>query len=108
MNLPNYFLADLPAGATLNATMISEACHALKRNRDQYLAGRPTQSLISTLSDLAESWLDAHYRFRQLALQIGPQTSGFSVATFSAGVGAFFCPLNPGDLHAVVVQGRRP
>ena len=51
MNLSNYFLADLPAGATLNATMISEACHALKRNRDKYLAGRPTQSLVATLSD---------------------------------------------------------
>src|SRR2546430_9173525 len=94
MNLPNYFLADLPAGATLNATMISEACHALKRNRDQYLAGRPTQSLISILSDLAASWLDAHYRFRQLALQLGPQTSGFSVATFSAGLGGFFVSEN--------------
>ena len=33
MNLPNYFLADVPPGATLSASMISEACQALKRNR---------------------------------------------------------------------------
>ena len=104
MNLPNYFLADLPAGATLNATMISEACHALKRNRDQYLAGRPTQSLIATLSDLAESWLDACYPFRQLALQLGPQTTGFSVATFTAGLDAFFRQLTADNLHALLQQ----
>ena len=104
MNLPNYFLADLPAGATLNATMISEACHALKRNRDKYLAGRPTQSLVATLSDLAENWLDAHYPFRQLALQIGPETTAFSVATFTAGLDAFFSQLTADNLHTLLQQ----
>src|SRR5205807_6237356 len=59
---------------------------------------------ISTLSDLAESWLDAHYRFRQLALQLGPQTSGFSVATFSAGLDAFFRQLTADNLHALLQQ----
>jgi hypothetical protein len=41
MNLPNYFLADLPPEATLSAAMITEACQTLKRNREHYLAGRP-------------------------------------------------------------------
>ena len=46
MNLPDYFLADLPPDAVLSATMISEACQALKRNRDQHLMQRSTNSLI--------------------------------------------------------------
>ena len=46
MNLPNYFLADLPPDATLTAAMVSEACQTLKRNREIYLAGRSTQSRV--------------------------------------------------------------
>ena len=38
MNLPNYFLADLPPEAALSPLMISEACQTLKRNREQFLA----------------------------------------------------------------------
>jgi hypothetical protein len=34
MNLPNYFLADLPPEAALSPTMIAEACQTLKRNRE--------------------------------------------------------------------------
>ena len=45
MNLPNYFLVDLPPEATLTATMITEACQTLKRNRERYLATRSTQSI---------------------------------------------------------------
>ena len=40
MNLPNYFLADLPPEATLTGAMIHEACQTLKRNRETYLAPR--------------------------------------------------------------------
>ena len=43
MNLPNYFLADLPPEATLSPAMITEACQTLKRNRERYLAGRSTE-----------------------------------------------------------------
>ena len=43
MNLPNYFLADLPPEATLSPAMITEACQTLKRNRERYLASRSTQ-----------------------------------------------------------------
>ena len=32
MNLPNYFLADLPPEAVLTAPMIRDACQTLKRN----------------------------------------------------------------------------
>ena len=104
IDLPNYFLADLSAEATLSASMISEACHALKRNRDQYLCSRATQCLVALLSDLAESWLDHDYPFRQLALQLGPETTGFSVATFTAGLDAFFRQLTADNLHALLQQ----
>ncbi len=72
MNLPNYFLADLPVEATLTPVMISEACQALKRNRERYLVGRSTQSLVKVLSEVAEGWLDPEYPFRKLALDQGP------------------------------------
>ena len=45
MNLPNYFLADLPPEATLSPAMITEACQTLKRNREHYLAQRSTEQL---------------------------------------------------------------
>ncbi len=38
MNLPDYFLADLPPEATLSPAMIAAACDALKRNREKFLA----------------------------------------------------------------------
>ena len=73
MNLPNYFLADLPPEATLNRQMLWEACQTLKRNREQYLAGRSTRSLIKVLHDLGQNWLDGEYPFRKLALEKGPE-----------------------------------
>ena len=104
MNLPNYFLADLPAEATLSATMISEACAALQRNRDHYLSDRSTQSLIAILSHLAEGWLEADSPFRQLALKLGPGATGFSAATLTAGLDAFFSQLTVDGLQALLEQ----
>src|SRR6266498_2767962 len=104
MNLPNYFLADLPPAATLSAAMISEACHALKRNRDQYLLSRSTDDLVGILSELAQSWLEADYPFRQLALKPGPDATGFSAATLSAGLDAFFSQLTADNLRALLQQ----
>jgi hypothetical protein len=83
MNLPNYFLADLPSEATLSAAMITEACQTLKRNREQYLAGRPTQRLVRLLSEIGENWLQPDYPFRKLALDVsesvGRQAAGVDV-----------------------------
>ncbi len=104
MNLPNYFLADLPAEATLTPGMISEACQALKRNRAQYLASRSTHSLVKVLSEVAEGWLNPHYPFRQLALDQGPDATGFSRATLASGLEAFFGKLNAENLNALLLQ----
>ena len=104
MNLPNYFLADLPPEATLSAAMIGEACQTLKRNRQRYLAHRSTQSLVAVLSGVAQDWLEPEFPFRKLALTEGPAATGFSQQTLAAGLEAFFKGLTPESFHALLEQ----
>jgi hypothetical protein len=104
MNLPNYFLADLPSEATLSAAMITEACQTLKRNREHYLAGRPTQRLVKLLSEIGESWLQPDYPFRKLALERGTAATGFSRPTLATGLDSFFSRLTGENLHALLDQ----
>jgi hypothetical protein len=104
MTLPNYFLADLPPEATLSAAMITEACQTLKRNRQHYLAGRATDSLIKVLGEVAESWLTPHGVFRQLALERGPAETGFSRATLTRGLDGFFRQLTHENLRLLLQQ----
>ena len=111
MNLPNYFLADLPPEATLSAAMIGEACQTLKRNRERYLAHRSTHSLVKTMSDVGQSWLNPEYPFRKLALERGPAATGFSSATLARGLDSFFKQLTHEHFHVLLEQdlghGRR-
>jgi hypothetical protein len=104
MNLPNYFLADLPAEAVLSPAMITEACQTLKRNRAQYLAQRSTDSLVGVLCDVAEAWLKPDDAFRRLALESGPEKTGFSRATLQKGLDNFFHQFTPENFHALLVQ----
>lgn len=104
MNLPNYFLADLPADAVFTPAMITEACQTLKRNRTQYLAARSTSNLIRILSQTAENWLEADYPIRKLALRDGPAQTGFAPATIATGLDAFFKQLTGENLEALLVQ----
>src|ERR1019366_728023 len=104
MNLPNYFLADLPPEATLSPTMIAEACQTLKRNRERYLANRSTGNLVKVLSDVADSWLQAEYPFRKLALKLGPAQTGFSRETLARGLDNYFKQLTRENFHALLVQ----
>ena len=104
MNLPNYFLADLPPGATLSAVMIGEACQTLKRNRERYLAHRSTHSLVNALSHVARSWLEPNYPLRKLALEQGPAETGFSAATLASGLDCFFKQLTPENFQALLEQ----
>lgn len=104
MNLPNYFLADLPPEAVLTPAMIGEACLTLKRNRERYLAARATSSLIQLLSDTAESWLQPEFPFRKFALAEGPKATGFSAATLAAGLDGFFRQLTAENLRALIIQ----
>ena len=72
MNLPAYFLADLPAGSVLSPAMVEEACRSLKQNRENYLVQRSTASLVDTLAGVAAEWLDPQNEFRRSALEEGP------------------------------------
>ena len=90
MTLPDYFLADLPPEARLTPDIVAQACHALKRNRERYLAGRSTAAIIKTLHTLGDNWLHDDYPFRRLALDQGPAATGFSSATLARGIDAFF------------------
>ena len=104
MNLPDYFLADLPPEATLGPAMIAEACRALRRNREQYLAPRSTMSLLETLSDVAANWLEPRDPFRQLALRDGPATTGLSEATLRRGLDTFFRRMTAEGLRTLIDQ----
>jgi hypothetical protein len=104
MNLPNYFLADLPPEATLSPAMIAEACQTLKRNREHYLQNRKTESLIRVLSDVADGWLEAENPFRKLALECGTAQTGFSRETLARGLDNFFKQLTRENFHALLVQ----
>jgi len=104
MNLPNYFLADLPAEATLTQSMLSEACQTLKRNRNQYLANRSTESLINILSNVAGQWLENDYPFRILALEQGPASTGFSRATLANGLDSLFRQMTADNFQLLLEQ----
>ena len=104
MNLPNYFLADLPGEATLGTMMIVEACQTLKRNREKYLRGRSTANIVQLLSELGANWLRPDFPFRQLAMEHGPAETGFSVPVLTAGLDAFFRQLTRDNLQALLLQ----
>jgi len=104
VNLPNFFLADLPPEAVLSPAMVTEACQALKRNRAQYLAPRSTDNLIRLLCNVAEAWLQPDNAFRRLALESGPEKTGFARATLQRGLDDFFRQFTPGNFHALLAQ----
>jgi len=104
MNLPNYFLADLPPEATLSPMMIAAACHTLKRNREKYLLTRTTEDLVKILCEVAVEWLQPENKFRRLALELGPEQTGFSQATLARGLDAFFRRFTPENFQALLAQ----
>jgi hypothetical protein len=112
MNLPNYFLADLPSEATLSPSMITEACRTLKCNRERYIAARSTENLIQVFCDVATSWRQEDNSFRKFTLELGPEKTGFSRATLAKGLDNFFCRFTPENFHALLEQefghARRP
>jgi len=104
MTLPDYFIADLPPGALLSPSMIQEACLTLKRNRRAYLAETPLPRLLRRLTELGECWLDEAYPFRKLALDKGPEATGFQPPTLRRGLDAFFRELRSDRWKAWVIQ----
>jgi hypothetical protein len=104
MNLPSYFLADLPPEAELTAGLITEACQTLKRNGEQFLEGRTTESIIRVLDRLGRDWLSADFPFRQRVLQASPAETGFSAEVLAAGLDQFFQQWTVENLEALLRQ----
>ena len=105
-DLPNYFLADLPPEASLNTTIIREACQTLRRNRGQYMASRSTTDILNTLDEVAAGWLQTDNPFRQHALKAGPPITGFSEPVLAKGLDAFFSRFTPENLRTLLRGGR--
>ncbi len=104
MNLPNYFLADLPPEAPLTPGLISDACQTLKRNRERYLEQRTTEEIINILDGLAQDWLAEDYPFRIKTLEEGPAATGFSAPVLQTGLDHFFKQLTAENLNALITQ----
>jgi hypothetical protein len=104
MNLPEYFLADLPPGTLPSPAMVTEACQTLKSNRRSFLAHRSTDDLVGVLDAVARDWLEPDNPFRQRALDLGPGATGFSRETIAAGLDAYFAALDSEALHSLIVQ----
>lgn len=104
MNLPNYFIADLPPEHAVTPTLVTEACQTLKRNREQYLLPRSTSSIVGVLAATAQSWLEHDNPFRKLALERGVKETGFNEATLARGLDAFFKTFTTENLHALLAQ----
>jgi hypothetical protein len=102
--LPNLFLADLPPTLALTPGIIREACAAIRRNREHWLARKTTRELIELVAFTAERWCRPDDGFRQLALRDGPAETGFPGATLGRGLDAFFRLLTAENLEALVVQ----
>lgn len=102
--LPNYFLADLPAEAELTPALITEACQTLKRNRERYLEGRSTESIIHLLERLGHEWLADDFQFRRLAMESGPKATSFSTPVLAAGLDHFFKQLTAENLETLLRQ----
>ncbi len=104
MNLPNYFIADLPPEHAITPTLVTEACQTLKRNREQYLAARSTNSIVGVLAATAQSWLEPENPFRKLALERAGAETGFNTTTLARGLDAFFQTFTTENLNALLAQ----
>jgi hypothetical protein len=104
MNLPNYFLADLPPEAVLRPEMVAEACQTLKRNRERYLLPRSTDSVIQALVEVARLWVNPNSPWRAAAVAGDRTAPGFSPEMLGAGLDAYFRQWTPRALGSLVVQ----
>jgi hypothetical protein len=104
MNLPNYFIADLPPEHAATPTLVADACQTLKRNREQYLLNRSTSSIVGVLAATAQGWLEHDNPFRKLALERGVAETGFSEMTLARGLDSFFKQITAENLNALLAQ----
>jgi hypothetical protein len=104
MDLPNYFLADLPDASTITPQLVTDACQTLKQNRAKFLSQHSTGELVEWIAKLAREWLDPDFPFRKMALEKGPAQTGFSHQTIAAGLDHFFSQVTGEQLEALILQ----
>jgi hypothetical protein len=104
MKLPGSFIADLPPEATLTPTLVTDACLALRRNREQQMVRRSTESIAGVVAEISANWLQPDYPFRQMALKEGPANAGFSSQTLIRGIDAFFEAITIEQLQNLLFQ----
>ena len=104
MNLPDYFLADLPPEAMLSPAMIAAACDTLKRNREKFLLHRTTDDIVKILCEVGAEWLQPENKFRKLALELGPIETGFSLPVLERGLDQFFRRFTSENFAALLAQ----
>lgn len=104
MELPNYFLADLPPETAFSEAMVRDACSSLRRNRERYLAVRSTTEMMHLLAELAAQWQRPDFTFRQMALRLGPPVTGFSEPVLREGLDRFFSEITVDNLESLLAQ----
>jgi len=104
MNLPNYFIADLPPEAILTPRLITEACRTLKENRDRFLLPRATADIVQVLCQVAADWRHPDNHFRRHALDAGPAETGFSRPVLEKGLDTFFHQFTPENFDLLLEQ----
>ncbi len=104
MKLPNYFLADLPVEALVTPLLISDACHALRRNRARYMVDRTTAQMVKSISKIAAEWLVKDYPIRLETLLHGPSQTGFSLEVLTQGLDDYFSGITEQSLFGLIEQ----
>ncbi len=104
LELPNYFLIDVPAEARLSPSMLREALRQIKRNRRQYILDMSTEDVVKVLARLADNWRDDLFPFRKHALEAGPAATGFSRETLRRGLDQFFGRITEDSLYNLLAQ----
>ncbi len=88
----------------MTAGLITEACQTLKRNAQQFLEGRTTESMLKVLDQLGRDWQAEDYPFRQAVLESSPVATGFSAEVLAAGLDQFFQQLTAENLESLLRQ----
>jgi len=104
LELPNYFLIDVPPEARLDPGLLREALRQIKRNRRQYIRDMSVEDVVKVIARLADNWRDDHFPFRKYTLQAGPEATGFSRQTIQNGLDQFFGRITEKSLHNLLSQ----
>ena len=104
LELPNFFLIDVPPEARLDPGMLREALRQIKRNRRQYILEISTKDVVKVIARLANNWCDDLFSFCKFALEEGPKVTGLSRETLRKGLDQFFGRITEENLHNLLSQ----